>query len=79
MGSILSTMANVNFGVPQGSILGPHLFTLYINSFPSVVSHCKINLYADDTADFFAGKTAEDISSKLNKDLGNIATWMEEN
>ena len=78
VGTATSDMASVNFGVPQGSILGPLLFTLYINSLPSIVSICKVNLYADDTALFYAGKSLVDIDEKLTADMGKVAVWMEE-
>jgi hypothetical protein len=77
VGTAISEVANVDYGVPQGSILGPLLFTLYINSLPSVVSYSKINLYADDTAVFYAGKSVAEISEKLSSDMSDIATWME--
>ena len=78
VGTATSDMASVIFGVPQGSILGPLLFTLYINSLPSIVSNCKVNPYADDTALVYAGKSVVDIGEKLTADMGKVAVWMEE-
>ena len=62
-------------GVPQGSILRPVLFTLYVNDLSSVPKHCQAMGYVDDTK-LFLGLPPSQISdavAALNKDLSNIA------
>ena len=68
-----SQFCNVLSGVPQGSVLGPLLFLLYINDLPSNVTS-KIRLYADDVILYREIHSAEDII-RLQKDLDIIAQW----
>jgi len=56
----------VKHGVPQGSILGPLLFILYLNDLPRVIKHCKISLYADDTCVYLASKDPAQLQEMLN-------------
>ena len=44
-----SNLADVNFGVPQGSVLGPLLFLIYINDLNQTLKFCKVHHFADDT------------------------------
>ena len=64
------------FGVPQGSLIGPLLFIIYINDLPSVESHCKIQLYADDTLLYVSSSSVTDIEFMLSEDLGHIIEWL---
>ena len=64
-------------GVPQGSILGPVLFTLYVNYLLSVPRHCQAMGYVDDTKIFLSLPPSQivDAVTALNKDLSDIARW----
>ena len=63
-------------GVPQGSILGPLLFSLYINDLPSVCSDVEIQLYADDAVIFTHGSNKLQAAATLANALNSISTWL---
>ena len=69
-----STNKFIQCGVPQGSILGPLLFLLYINNLSAV---CCLNImFADDTNMFVAGNDINAVCSQLNDDLGLVQEWL---
>ena len=69
--STLSDPCDVAFGVPQGSILGPLLFVLFINDLPTA----NILLYADDAVIFAAHKDIKILEETLNDELNEVNKW----
>ena len=69
----LSEEADVTSGIPQGSVLGPLLFVLYINDLPGEVEN-EVRLFADDTKLFACSDTPDGIES-LQKDLNSLQEW----
>lgn len=78
---VLSSFLPVTSGVPQGSILGPILFSLFINDLPCVVKNCQIHLFADDAQLYYKcfENTSTKISQDINDDLQRIDDWSRKN
>lgn len=71
-----SSLRACTLGVPQGSSLGPLLFSTYINDLPSICDGVETLMYADDTVIFTHGKDAETVAAKLTATMEKIAEWL---
>lgn len=74
-----SHFSTVTCGVPQGSVLGPLLFLLYINDLSSVSSKLKCILFADDTTVFCSGDNLEQLLDTVEKELQLLKQWFDLN
>ena len=72
----LSRICSLKCGVPQGTILGPLLFLIYINDLPNCLTSCQPGMYADDTHITYADVDVNSIQLNLNHDLGNLNKWL---
>ena len=66
----------ISSGVPQGSILGPLLFLIYINDFTQASNFFSMRLFADDTSLTVSGKNLDEILLQINNKLPNIYDWL---
>ncbi len=72
LGNSASAWPNVTSGVPQGSVLGPTLFLIFINDLPNIVESI-VKLFADDTKLFRCFKHHEQV--ELQQDLDSLFQW----
>ena len=72
----LSPNRSLSCGIPQGTILGPLLFLIYINDLPNCLEHSQARMYADDTHLTLASNNVRDINQNLNQDLVNVSEWL---
>jgi len=81
VGDCFSSRTEVNCGVPQGSVLGPLLFSIFINDIFSVCESVSIHAYADDIQIYLSRHIGliEDLCCRFNEDLHRIYTWAKDN
>ena len=74
-------MGTIQSGVPQGSILGPLLFCIFINDLPLHIQYKKVrnSLFADDLSLDTSGKTVKEIEVTLQKSLNEVSGWCKNN
>ena len=76
LGGINSDNLPVSCGVPQGSILGPLLFIIYINDMHYAIKFSKVHHFADDTNLLFSHKNVKILRKRVNMDLGLLFDWL---
>ena len=77
--SVNSQQTETIFGVPQGSVLGPLLFLIYINDLKQSITFSKVHHFADDTNILYCSKSLKDINRKINYDLARLVKWLRSN
>ena len=76
---VMPSSKRIVCGLPQGCILGPLLFLLYINDLPDCLEKSTSCLYADNTQTFSSAKDCEGLNANLNHDLHNVSQWLVKN
>ena len=79
LNGMLSDQRGITCGIPQGSILGPLLFIIYINDLPNCLEQATPRMFADDTNLTAVGKTLNEAEEIANKDLINVKAWLSSN
>ena len=75
----VSELKSITSGMPQGSILGPLSFIIYVNDIPNSVPELSLILYADDTSAFTSNKDISLLNSIMNNGLNKLNKWFQTN
>ena len=70
-----SSFNDINVGVPQGSVLGPLLFLVFINDLPCCLTNTFLNIYADDTVIHACGSDINNVQQLLQRDVDIVSQW----
>ena len=77
--NVMSDTADITFGVPQGSVLGPLLFLIYVNDLPGCIHNSRPQLYADDTVIYQKHQSVCCAVQSLQDDLDRLVRWCDQN
>ncbi len=79
MGEYKSSLAGIKCGVPQGSILGPKLFIIYINDLCKVANNMKYVVFADDTNIFGTDDNLHRLLENISTEMTKLKLWFDVN
>ena len=74
-----SGLNTINYGVPQGSVLGPLLFLLYVNDLNQAVKYYKVHHFADDTNILCLSNSIKKLNKLVHVDLKHLVNWLNAN